>query len=43
MMEPVSDIIGHCFVVGDTRHQLRASMSAGWRGSAGQVAVRSSC
>ena len=36
-MEPVSDIIGHCFVVGDTRHQLRASMSAGWRGSAGQV------
>ena len=36
-MEPVSDIIGHCFVVGDTRHQLRASMSAGWRGSARQV------
>ena len=28
--------IGHCFVVG-ARHQLRASMSAGWRGSAGQV------
>ena len=27
---------GHCFVVG-ARHQLRASMSAGWRGSAGQV------
>ena len=24
--------LGHCFVVGDTRHQLRASMSAGWRG-----------
>ena len=37
-MEPVAEIIGHCFVVGDTRHhQLRASMSAGWRGSAGQV------
>ena len=33
---PVSEIIGHCFVVG-ARHQLRASMSAGWRGSAGQV------
>ena len=31
-MEPVSDIIGHCFVVG-ARHQLRASMS-GWRGRA---------
>ena len=29
--------LGHCFVVGDTRHQLHASMSAGWRGSAGQV------
>ena len=28
--------LGHCFVVG-ARHQLRASMSAGWRGSAGQV------
>ena len=37
-MEPVAEIVGHCFVVGDTRHhQLRASMSAGWRGSAGQV------
>ena len=35
-MEPVADEIGHCFVVG-ARHQLRASMSAGWRGSAGQV------
>ena len=33
---PVSEITGHCFVVG-ARHQLRASMSAGWRGSAGQV------
>ena len=32
----MSEIIGHCFVVG-ARHQLRASMSAGWRGSAGQV------
>ena len=30
--------LGHCFVVGDTRHQLRASMSAGWRGSAGRFA-----
>ena len=36
-MEPVSDIIGHCFVVRDTRHQLRASMPAGWRGSDGQA------
>ena len=35
-MEPVAGEIGHCFVVG-ARHQLRASMSAGWRGSAGQV------
>ena len=33
-MEPVAGEIGHCFVVG-ARHQLRASMSAGWRGSAG--------
>ena len=30
----VAGEIGHCFVVG-ARHQLRASMSAGWRGSAG--------
>ena len=29
-MEPVAEIIGHCFVVG-ARHQLRASMS-GWHG-----------
>ena len=35
-MEPVAGELGHCFVVG-ARHQLRASMSAGWRGSAGQV------
>ena len=35
-MEPVAGEIGHCVVVG-ARHQLRASMSAGWRGSAGQV------
>ena len=35
-MEPVAGEIGHCFVVG-ARHQLRASTSAGWRGSAGQV------
>ena len=37
MLSELPDTIGHCFVVGDTRHQLRASMSAGWRGSAGQV------